>query len=504
MGTPVDRGLGLPALSVVGDAALKELEMASRRGGVPQLSVIPPALGSLIGVRRRSTGDSPKKLLSELVNEFALNAPSRFRQSLSSVLIMQLNLADASEDLGSRQRAFRVPDDIGDEWNCLTTSSSRFRSLIVRSALVEFIHWVESRPLAEAGDMSVRTDFAGTIRDTTRKAIARQGLDDTGWSEAISGQYFLVLTSRRLGYQSRVDYVALINRFLEAFSYRADDTLDLNDNHILVTPSELASIQECMRAEDQNGSPFSRVEKTRWNNVPILALHKNYLYGLALGISAERSSNVLEMVANVSMQRLFDETIHPQIDPDGGWIPYRIPWLTARILLSLAEVHDVSESISLTQRDEIQRAVVSIEDRLDLATCRWRSGVGEWVSEIESTALCLEALVSWRTVARRELIDAVAQRLAVESPAWLAVPGFDCEVRANETLASVIACSVLLRGGPGNLELFDIEPEIRENLERYMLRVLQIATTEGSIQARQYCTIPQVLYYALQAGGNLD
>lgn len=490
------------------DGALREVhELAQGHGLVdktldvhaPRLAAELSACAPLYGVT--SSLDALDVVLTKLRDDEELRFLGQTElwgkgkgEDWAAVLRMMLNTEQSPENLTERRIAFKIPERLAATYRVSSTNSSRFRTEIERDAASVLVMRIRDTPPARrspAGNRGVHR--SPTIRTLLRRLIAQHGLNDDQWAEAVSAQYFVCLLARKLQQTHRPDYRELLDRFLESFTYRSDDSIVLNAKKVLVTPEETKAIREQMMAEDEVDPFFRHADKTKAQVVDVDALHLNYLYGLTLGIAGPGESAILSTLRDLAATHLLGRDNERVLDLDGGWCPYRIPWLTARVLISFADLPD-SYRTSLDADEIIRNAVISLTDRLT-GTDTWRSGVGEWVSEWESTGLCLEALLRFEDVLEEpELIAAAASACLRRMDEWTGAPSFDTDEAANLTLGSVIAAtSILASSGVAG---FDLTPDETRQLAGYVTTALQVATEAVVPQTRQFCTIPQLAYYA--------
>lgn len=332
------------------------------------------------------------------------------------------------------------------------------------------------------------------ILDRIKNIIASHGLDDDNWAKAISSQYFLVGVAELLGIMEQSDYKNLLNKFLRSFYRTIDDKIILEKNHILVTPEELKRIIDCMKEEDKTDSYYSRSEKTRAENIDALKLHYNYLYGLALKITSSKKYSVLQDIHRTTI----DELIYgnKSVDEYGGWYPYRIPWITARILISFS-------SSNYSERKDADFIDGIIHKALDSLIRRiyegkyWRSGVGIWVSKWESTSLCLEALDRWDYITKHKSeIKEVLNYILNNENDWMVTPSFETEEQSNDTLASVILICIVYKLCKRNYGVDEISLDIDKYL-KYLDGCIDIIGRISDTNIRQFCTIPQIAYYVV-------
>lgn len=339
------------------------------------------------------------------------------------------------------------------------------------------------------------------IQAYCRKKIGKHGLNDEDWAKALSSMYFLVALAHDLSLTDTDEYRLLLDNFLSHFRFRHNDTIDLLDDKVLVTPEENQHIRVAMEEEDVSDPYFATTPKTRANKVNMELMHRNYLYGVALGISSRHTSRVMRTIRDATIQHLIYGRNPSTMDSGGGWHPYRVPWVTARILVSLG-IADVSDRPDLTGIGEVvDSGLQSLITRLDPKGF-WRSGVGHWVSNWECTALCLEAfLISDRQRTYRPIIDAVVGHVLGKRDIWLpSEPAFSTEASANESLASALIASVVLRLGRSySLSETLVPLDVRNELLHHLQKCLEAIDEPNQLSPRQFCTVPQLIAYCVSA-----
>lgn len=338
------------------------------------------------------------------------------------------------------------------------------------------------------------------ISKSLRGIVARHGLDDAEWVSAFSSMYFLVIIGQKMGLKDSSDYRNLLDAFLAFFNFRSDDTIYLREDNILVTPDENRRMRECMIEEDLNDGYFLTSAKTRAENIDMDLMHENYLYSVALGISATEKSNIMRAIKENAINKLLYEKDKDPLEPHGGWYPYRVPWITARILTSLSAAEISTRSDKQVIQKKMNLALNSLLWRLH-PDGHWRSGAGKWVSDWESTALCLEAFLS--ADSDRQFGSALApviENLMGNLDAWMATaPSFEEEGASNATLASALLCSVLIRCEKYYDGYFDIDQNSLLLMHDYLYNCLSSITGSTHADLRQFCTIPQIAAYSALA-----
>ncbi|EGU60140.1 type 11 methyltransferase [Vibrio nigripulchritudo ATCC 27043] len=358
------------------------------------------------------------------------------------------------------------------------------------SKIIDVIDGAEA--IAKADVLTEDEKFS--LKNRLTHLISHYGLDNEQWATAISSQYFLASIAKICGYTSRSDYQSLLNKFLKSFHLQLDNSFSVDKSHILVTPEELNSIVSCMEKEDEIDNYFQRSSKTKWQNIDKWGLHDNYLYGLAVDIANDSQYEVLEQVRKAALKRLICKPEGARLDDNGGWYPYRVPWITARILVSLSVVKD---------RDCDSKVIAEALDSLSLRIFEnsyWKSGVGDWVTKWESTALCLEAFEALDAVSEyHQKISSVLKYVVENENEWLGgSPSLSSEENSNRTLSAVLMISVLLRIRDKNPVFNAINFNVVDYFD-YLNRCVDILEGTSVVNVRQFCTIPQISYYILKS-----
>lgn len=335
-----------------------------------------------------------------------------------------------------------------------------------------------------------------------KKIIARYGLDDEEWAQAISSQYFLLCLAQQLKWEKK-DYANLLNKCLSSFSVTYTGDYILDNEKLLITPNETNKIIQCMQEEDSNDDYYTHSAKMQAKNIDSEQMYLNFHYGLLIRIVSSENTEVLCAIKHKCLDRLMMECA---LDTSDGWYPYRVPWITARILISLKSIDYSSYSDKKQVDNVIKSSIASLYQRIDDKAPYWRSGVGKWVSKWEATGLCLEALFAWDAINDhkteiKRILDYVCSEESKNS--WLNNQvNFTTEENANNTLSSVILASVVFRISK------KIFPDIYEGLCNEILsffdNVINVINKQAVNKVRQYCTIPQILHYVLAAFENTD
>lgn len=292
---------------------------------------------------------------------------------------------------------------------------------------------------------SRKSKKCANIIKNIKKIVAKHGFDDDEWAQAISSQYFLLCLAKQLNW-SKKDYTNLLNKCLSSFSVTYTGDYIIDNEKLLVTPDETNKIVECMQEEDKNDDYYTHSAKMQARKINSEQMYMNFHYGLLIRIVSSEDTDVLCAIKHKCLERLMDGEA---IDTSDGWYPYRVPWITARILISLRSIDYGTYSEAQKIKNIIESAITSLYQRIDEKGAYWRSGVGKWVSKWESTGLCLEALYMWDEIKSHEtevkrILDYVCSEESRNE--WLNYQvSFATEESANNTLSGVILASVILR-----------------------------------------------------------
>ena len=294
----------------------------------------------------------------------------------------------------------------------------------------------------------------------------------------------------------------LLNTFLSSFSPQFSGGFKLNKKNLLIIPDENKKLINCMKKEDKEDDYYNGdLSAVNIKNPDII--YQNYLYGIMINISSAANSYALNNVFEYCLTELLNEK---SLDKQrGGWIHYRLPWITARILLGLHNILS-NNRIILSNRNLYKE--IDNQDRIALDSLieriyndqYWRSGAGNWVSMWESTGLCLEAFITsnkfltsdYYLININKVIDYLFRPNVVKE--WLPKEiDFSNEESTNNLLAKVVLCSVLFR----YIKLDNWKKYIgyKNEIQEFFVKCVENICENKNITARQYCTIPQILLY---------
>ena len=336
-----------------------------------------------------------------------------------------------------------------------------------------------------------------------KSILAKHTLCDEKWTQAITSQNFLVDLAFVLDMTHDKSFENLLDTFLESFVPQFSGGFKLNKRNILIIPDENKKLIKCMIEEDKIDSYYSGTLSADKITDPD-QIYRNYLYGTMLNIATAANSNELNNVFDYCISELLNET---SMDSRGGWIHYRLPWITARILLG---IHNVLKSSRFIKSEIYNRILAQDKAALDSLIARiydnkfWRSGAGNWVSKWESTGLCLEAFITSQTwLENKEYVNnitKVVDYLFEESTIkeWLPENiDFSNEDETNERLAQIVLCSVLYR--IVKLKEWNKYSNYCKPIGEFFKKCIDALYKSEDIKARQYCTIQQIILYIAKA-----
>lgn len=336
-----------------------------------------------------------------------------------------------------------------------------------------------------------------SIIENIERIVASYGIDADDWSEAISSQYFLLCLAEKLQHKDE-DYKKLLNKCLSNFRIKYTGELILDNESLLITPGETTRIIECMKNEDESDNYYRKKAKTRADNIDSQRMYINFHYGLLIKIVSSEDTKTLRLIKHTCLDKLINEK---SIDPSGGWYPYRVPWITARILISIKSIDYSSYTNKDNVNKTVKKALRSLYDRIYVKAPYWRSGVGNWVSRWESTGLCLEALFVWEEIeSKKDKIEQIINYIFREENRieWLNnIISFETEESANNVLASVILASVVFR--VTKMYFQTIYKQYVNEIISFFESVIDVILNQNVKAVLQYCTVPQILYYVLSA-----
>lgn len=354
---------------------------------------------------------------------------------------------------------------------------------------------------SNTGDLS--NDDKQAILSKIKTILDKHTLCDEKWTQAITSQNFLVDLAFVLNMTHDKSFEDLLDTFLESFVPQFSGGFKLNKKNILIIPDENKKLIDCMIEEDKMDSYYSGTLSADKITDPD-QIYRNYLYGTMINIATAANSNELNNVFDYCIGELLNES---SMDSRGGWVHYRLPWITARILLG---IHNVLKSSRFIKRDIFNKVIAQDKAALDSLIARiydnkyWRSGAGNWVSKWESTGLCLEAFLTSQDWLNNQnyvsnitkVIDFLFQKTTIKE--WLPDDiNFSNENETNERLAQIVLCSVLYR--IIKIDKWSHYSHFCKPIGEFFKKCIEELYKSEDIKARQYCTIQQIILYIAKA-----
>jgi energy-coupling factor transporter ATP-binding protein EcfA2 len=223
--------------------------------------------------------------------------------------------------------------------------------------------------------------------------------------------------------------------------------------------ADFDEIQRQMEIEDQAFGTGGHPYDMRYYTFDRDKAYRNWVLGLLLGLESTAPARLREP----ARIRQLIELAGRACEPDGGFYPHRVPWVTARVVIGLCQAglrndHPVVAGACRWLRDQLGDA--------DPLTEWWRSGTGSWNSDEATTAMCLTAL---------RLANFPGQNATGNATAWL--QSRIAHSMGDIDLANVLEALVLCTRSP-------IQPYLMELLNRMKLELRQPRTVEAGPEER--------------------
>ncbi len=228
-------------------------------------------------------------------------------------------------------------------------------------------------------------DFWQNIEYLLDKMINQQK-DDPTWGQIPSSATFVVEVLSSMGMR---DDAKKSIEFLRDSYQRTTEGLSVKIDK-LATAYDFQQIIKKMRIEDEEKIKKGQLKSEIYEPAGKLnekCFHENWVRGLILCAEAaygERSKTELTELA---------ETVEKSVHELGYFYPARVPWCTARVLIGLGacgrNIHN-----SKVVKKAADWLLTPIEKNGALEDDRWDAHTGGWNSPIETTALCIKALIS--------------------------------------------------------------------------------------------------------------
>lgn len=295
--------------------------------------------------------------------------------------------------------------------------------------------------------------------------LKRQTQIDPSWNNTPSSMYFVISTAKMLGVVD--EYKEVVDRLCSNFS--------VNQNHVeirynlLQTTMDFVKIKERMVEEDKSYRPLTYESG---KSIDLETIHRNWLYGLMIGLK----DVLIEFGYNNLIQCIEKELLNSQ-DENGYWYPKRVPWVTARILIGLAEAgYSVKNEFV---KKGINHLLFMIEDN------RWKAHTGGWNNEFETSSLCLEALIKCGVDCDVGKQKDVTKQLLESSSIWMSE---NYEIDGTTT-----ACALLKSLGIQNSLMSYINELAKRNIHNILEE--DEVLDYNNVQS---CKTTQIAYYVIE------
>jgi len=295
--------------------------------------------------------------------------------------------------------------------------------------------------------------------------LKRQTKIDPSWDNTPSSMYFVISTAQMLGVVD--EYKDVIDALCANFSISEGCTKIRYD--LLKTTVDFVKIRERMIEEDKI---YSANGYESGESINLLEIHRNWLYGLLIGLKSFLVDyGYKDLIKNVE-----DELIRSQ-DEGGYWYPKRVPWVTARILIGLAEA-------GYSIKDECVKNGVNYLTSV-VKDSKWEAHTGGWNNVFETSSLCLEALIKCGVDCDKGLPRDVADYLLGSSQIWMSE---NYEIDGTTT-----ACALLKILGIQDSLLYYINELAGRNIHNIV-----DSTDQLDYNNTQSCKTTQIAYYVIE------
>lgn len=295
--------------------------------------------------------------------------------------------------------------------------------------------------------------------------LKRQTSIDPSWENTPSSMYFVISTAKMLGVVE--EYKEVIEALCSNFVLNEKQVVIKYDD--LQTTFDFMKIKERMIKEDEENI-FMDYECGK--SIDLKEIHKNWLYGLMIGLK----SVLIDFGYKDLIDRIEVELIENQKE-EGYWYPKRVPWVTARILIGLAEAgYTIKDSFIRRGTDYL---VSTIKDE------KWEAHTGGWNNAFETSSLCLEALIKCGVDCEKGLINDVVNYLLRNSKMWM--------IENNEIDGATTACALLKIHGIQKSLLDYINDLAKRNIHNIVGEM-----SELDYNNMQSCKTTQIAYYVIE------
>lgn len=202
--------------------------------------------------------------------------------------------------------------------------------------------------------------------------------DDITWNNNLYSSIQACNTLAYMEFDEKAKYQ------LEKEKEYIDGVCGLNDSNEFVKyldSTEEIDITQIIKAMKEDDNLFSKNESH--DKIDHDRFYKTYTIGMMLGFETIFNNNSEKINKYINLIREIQEE-------DGSFYPRRVPWVTARTIISLTKA-----GLNYQNSDIVRKACdwLLSEKNKNLSHGEWKSGTGYWNTNINVTLLCMEALV---------------------------------------------------------------------------------------------------------------
>lgn len=329
------------------------------------------------------------------------------------------------------------------------------------------------------------------ILTKVKKYIRDKTLINEDWSNEITSEFFILCLAKELGFDDKnLQYVELIQRVSERLTEKIDTgKYSIEERHNKKVFEETEQIIQLMKKDDDESGEFYGTAYAANKINGDLRFFYNYFNALFTKIqSIDNRFNRIALQSDFTFRSLFEKEA---FEDYGGWKLYRLPWITARVLLCLKDI-----GLNEQQNKKVEEALTSLVNR-QKENGTWYSGASGWVPEWESTGLCLEALYTYGYKRFKKNIDKTINNYNPVMDELFSMINFSSNADAsNKSTAIIILLSVVYQIFK-NYKKYNCAKQIKHIRKAMYLAIEQIQSQK--IKGKQHSCVPCALYYIVKA-----
>ena len=211
--------------------------------------------------------------------------------------------------------------------------------------------------------------------------VSRETINDPTWRNNTGSAAFAAIALMAIG---NINYPKILHHLYSKWDISGDTDLPSPSIPIPTEHFDFIEIKKTMFEEENVvGKTYSTENKAE--NIDLIRMHNSWVLGLLLcvsGYTPYSNSNTQEKLINLARRA---QCI------DGSFYPSRVPWVTARVLIGLASVGESVRSSEVVKKacEWLCRSYPEGPYKLGL----WEPGTGKWNTTLETTAMCVNALI---------------------------------------------------------------------------------------------------------------